>query len=343
MLDGTDQRRHNHFPKTRKKWPCKGLLVVFPDGKNHHTSYPFGMHRERSMPWNYKSIDDTFYIQAKSCQDWSSEAGRACADCEKLTSTTFYIGIMERIQRGAHENILLVYHGVGGLITIVRQKIDVVAQLRMSKLNDSRKLLVKAVTLEDHKQLVLAISSRRVECVAPLIQAVLKNRAGIGTIIQQYERAAEKLYKPKGYTNEDIMQSIVLLQLGGARVAAFAHRSLALPSPTTIRHNTILLMLVVSPSTPSLVDIEANILSCYSAFNSVRPSDKNTIIHQVLMLDELAVKKRVQWDDSGNQFQGTCREHNHRIPLEFTSETELDILCEALENDEVHLAAEMCS
>jgi hypothetical protein len=25
VLDGTDQRRHNHFPKTRKKWPCKGL------------------------------------------------------------------------------------------------------------------------------------------------------------------------------------------------------------------------------------------------------------------------------------------------------------------------------
>jgi hypothetical protein len=188
-----------------------------------------------------------------------------------------------------HENIPLVYHGVGGLITIVWQKIDVVAQLCMSKLNDSQKLLVKAVTLEDHKQLVLAISSVRVERVAPLIQAALKNGAGIGTIIQQYERVVEKLYKPKGYTNEDIMQSIVLLQLGGACVATFAHRSLALPSPTTIQRNTILLTLVVSLSTPSLADIEVNILSCYSAFNSVRPSDKNTIIHQVLMLDELAV------------------------------------------------------
>jgi hypothetical protein len=157
---------------------------------------------------------------------------------------------MNRIKYGTHENIPLVYHGVGGLMTIVRRKIDMVAQLRMSKLNDSRKLLVKTVTLEDHKQLILAIASGRVERVAPLIQAALKNRAGIGNIIQQYERASEKLYKPKGYTNEDIMRSIVLLRLGGARVAAFAHRSLALPSLTTIRRNTILPTLVVSPFYP---------------------------------------------------------------------------------------------
>lgn len=346
--DVLDRRRHSHGPK---KWPCEGIRVEFPDGKNHHTSYPFGMHSERSLPWNYRSIDDAFYIQAKSCQNQLSEAGRTCKACEKLTSSTLYTGIMNRIKYGTHENIPLVYHGVGGLMTIVRRKIDMVAQLRMSKLNDSRKLLVKAVTLEDHKQLILAIASGRVERVAPLIQAALKNRAGIGNIIQQYERASEKLYKPKGYTNEDIMRSIVLLRLGGARVAAFAHRSLALPSLTTIRRNTILPTLVVSPSTPSLADIETNISSCYTAFNSARPSvasgplssESDTIIHQVLMLDELAVEKRVRWDDSGNKFQGTCREHNHNIPLEFTSERELDVLCEALEKDEVHLATEVRS
>jgi hypothetical protein len=59
------------------------------------------------------------------------------------------------------------------------------------------------------------------------------------------------------------------------------------------------------------------------------------------MLDELAVEKRVQWDDFHNKFQGTCHEHNHRIPLDFTSEKELDLLCGAIENDEVHLAMEV--
>src|SRR5258708_33047247 len=114
-------------------------------------------------------------------------------------------------------------------MTIVWRKSGLVSQLRLSKLNDSQRLLAKAGVLKDHKQLILAIASGRVERVTPLIQAALKNGAGIGTIIHQYERAAEKLYHPKGYSNEDIMQSIILLQLGGTRVAKFAHRSLSLP------------------------------------------------------------------------------------------------------------------
>ena len=61
-----------------------------------------------------------------------------------------------------------------------------------------------------------------------------------------------------------------------------------------------------------------------------------------MLFRSLAVEKRVRWDDLHNKFQGTCREHNHWIPLEFTSEKELGLLCEAIENDEVHLATEVC-
>jgi hypothetical protein len=203
---------------------------------------------------------------------------------------------------------------------------------------------VKASTLEDHKQWILAIASGQVECVASLVQAGLKHRARIRTLIQQYERAAGKLYKPKGYTNEDIMQSIILLRLGGVRVAEFAHQSLALPSLTMIWCQTIMPALLVSPSAPTIAEVESNIISCYSSLGlcSGETSHDLKIVHQVLMLDELAVEKRVHWDDLHNKFQGTCRKHNHRIPLDFTSEKELDILCDAIENDNVHLTMEVC-
>jgi len=60
------------------KCTCEGILIEFSDRKDEHTSYPFGLHKEHTMLWNYQSIDDSFYIQAKSCQKWSSEAGKAC-------------------------------------------------------------------------------------------------------------------------------------------------------------------------------------------------------------------------------------------------------------------------
>ena len=38
--------------------PCIGICLVFPLGKDPHSSYPFGIHSQHSLPWNYQSIED---------------------------------------------------------------------------------------------------------------------------------------------------------------------------------------------------------------------------------------------------------------------------------------------
>ncbi|KAH9019584.1 hypothetical protein EDB83DRAFT_121222 [Lactarius deliciosus] len=124
-----------------RKARCEGIFVEFPHGKNHHTSYPFGLHSERNMPWDYLSTEDKFYIQAKICRKPLISKGSACEDCRALASTPLYVGIMDRIRHGVHENAPLVYHGAGGLIDIVRRKTGQVQQLRLTKLNAGRKLL----------------------------------------------------------------------------------------------------------------------------------------------------------------------------------------------------------
>jgi hypothetical protein len=318
---------------------CEGVLVHFPPKRNQHTLYPFGIHAEHDVPWDYHSVSDMFYIQAKLCHRPFVSRGSACEDCCALTSMPLYVGIMNQIQNGVHENAPLIYHGVGGLIGVARWKTEQVRQIQMTKLNTSQKLLGKATALDNHKQWILAIASGRVDRIASLVQAGLKHRAGIKALIQEYEHAAEKLYQPKGYTNEDIMRSIVMLQLGGTRVTEFAHHSLSLPSPTTIRRNTVMPALIVSPSAPTIPEIEENIQSCISCTGD-NASWASTIQHQVLMLDELAVKQRLHWDDSSNKFLGTCHEHNHQLSVDFTSEKELDILCNAIDNKKVHLASE---
>ena len=117
---------------------------------------------------------------------------------------------------------------------------------------------------------------------------------------------------------------------------------MSLLSLTTIWHNTVLPTLIVLPSTPMVLEVEVNIISCYSAtFKSAESQSScsgawqstlnKIIIHQILMLDELVVKKWARWDNVNNKFQGTCHEPNHQIPLDFMSERELDLLCEALE------------
>ncbi|KAH9047150.1 hypothetical protein EDB84DRAFT_1463023 [Lactarius hengduanensis] len=101
----------------------QGIFVEFPHGKNHHTSYPFGLHSERNIPWDYRLTDDKFYIQAKLCRQPLISKGSACEDCRALASTPLYVSIMDRIRNGVHENAPL--------------------QLRLTKLNARRKLLGK--------------------------------------------------------------------------------------------------------------------------------------------------------------------------------------------------------
>jgi hypothetical protein len=137
-----------------------------------------------------------------------------------------------------------------------------------------------------------------------------------------------------------------MLRLGGARVTQFTLCSLSLLSVTTIRRNTIIPPLIVSPSILTVAEIEGNIISCFDTLSCVVdaefPQSDSNIYHQVIMLDELATEKRVRWDDKNDKFQGTCREHNQKLPLTFTSEHELNLLCDALRDGQVHLASEVC-
>lgn len=98
----------------------------------------------------------------------------------------------------------------------------------------------------------------------------------------------------------------------------------------------------MSPSAPTIAEVEANILTCYETLpGSVDATQKSVVMHQVIMLDELATERRIRWDNSTDKFQGSCREHNHKVSLMFSSERELDFLCDALQNNEVHLASEV--
>jgi hypothetical protein len=46
------RNKQTYIPKS-EKWPCKGILISFPEGTNQHTSFPFGIHSKHAVPWNY--------------------------------------------------------------------------------------------------------------------------------------------------------------------------------------------------------------------------------------------------------------------------------------------------
>lgn len=88
---------------------CGGNLVSFPPGKSQHTSYPFGLHDRLVIPWDYHSINDKFFLQAKTCMKHLVKDGQVCIVCKALKSMALYDGIMHRIKHGVHKNTPLHY------------------------------------------------------------------------------------------------------------------------------------------------------------------------------------------------------------------------------------------
>ncbi|KAJ7793159.1 hypothetical protein B0H14DRAFT_3115044 [Mycena olivaceomarginata] len=130
---------------------------------------------------------------------------------------------------------------------------------------------------------------------------------------------------------------LTLMRIGGGRVAEIAHRALGLPSTSTLRRNTAMRPLLPSAGRPWVKDIEENIQAC---LDSCPEEDSPSVVHQVLMLDEIAIERRSRYDDRTNKVVRVCRQHGYKVPLDLETEKDLEVLCEGLKSEKAHLAGE---
>jgi hypothetical protein len=89
----------------------------------------------------------------------------------------------------------------------------------------------------------------------------------------------------------------------------------------------------VSPSS------DENIQAC---IDSCPEEDSPLIVHQVLMLDEIAIERRARYDDRTNKAVGVCQQHGYKVPLDLETEKDLEVLCEGLKSRKVHFAGDVC-
>jgi hypothetical protein len=243
------------------------------------------------------------------------------------------------MQDGVHTSAPFHYHGVGGLITVLREKTGNVRALRLRGLNNARKLVVKVRALDLHKQFIMAIGSTKVERIERLIKASIAQNCGIRKCLDLLDKAAQQVYRTRNYTEEDELRGLLLWRLGGARVADIAHRALGLPSVRTLRRQTLIPRLTPSAGQPTLEEVESNTRAC----TSIIKDKLDHVVHQVLMFDEIKVEERPRWDDKSNNIIGVCREHSKNASLQYTSKDEVDLLFSQILDEKVHLASNVCS
>ncbi|KDR65073.1 hypothetical protein GALMADRAFT_162490 [Galerina marginata CBS 339.88] len=244
------------------------------------------------------------------------------------------------MKMGIHENTNLKYYGLGKLMNLVRRKSEEIKTLKLRRLNDAEKLAGKSAVIDQLKQWVMAVGSGKVERVDRLVRINLARGNSLRGLLNLYERAAQKLYRPRNYTEEDYLRGLLLWRLGGARLAGIGHRALGLPSDSSLRRRKVLPPLIVSPAMPTLEEVQTNVVNMFSPISSVLDQSEE-VVHQVLMFDELKVEERPRYDEKSNKILGMCREHGaQHTSLEFASEKEVELLLECIKKNEVHLAVD---
>jgi hypothetical protein len=160
-------------------------------------------------------------------------------------------GIMNRMVNGVHENTPLAYQPPAGLVQVIRRKVHVIDTNRFLALGAARKLRTQAQALEDYKKFVLALSDGKAKHVDAVIWAGLKKGVGIQALMNLVYLAGIGAYKPKGFTQEERLKSILFLRLGGRQVLSVVNKTLGLPSVLTTRQNSVITPLLTPASFPS--------------------------------------------------------------------------------------------
>lgn len=151
------------------------------------------------------------------------------------------------------------------------------------------------------------------------------------------EAAAQGIYHPKNFTEEEAMRALLAWRLGGNHLA---HRSRDDPSLTCLRRISFTPPIVPSHAQPTVLEVSTNVSATFANDLDIIQS-RIRVLRTVVAFDEVATEKRVRWDPKTNFFLGICREHSHRTSLEFNNEGDLEEVFRCLDDGEIHYAAEV--
>ena len=132
--------------------------------------------------------------------------------------------------------------------------------------------------------------------------------------------------------------SIVLYQLGGARVAEFVHTTLGTPGLSTIKKfcSTSILTSLVSPKLDELMK------NIKSAYEYSAQSEEGTV-GLICMFNEIKAKEGLDWCPQTNSIIGLCQEHSSPNPYSFRNLDDAQVICEDLWEGHVHSGTEVSS
>ncbi len=218
----------------------------------------------------------------------------------------------------------------------LNQKNKQIDDLRMTSLNNSRKLLTRARHLDAWKQLVFAISQCRIPRIQVALDVAPRNGTGVFGLIEMVDRAAQHAYRVKSYEEADFHRTYLIWKLGGASATKIAHYSLGVPSLDATRRHVMTNPIQASPGFPTMEEIYINLGNAYAGYEA----QPGIVLGVTMATGKIKLQEHLRWEACTNMIHGLCREHSGGCTLEFQTMAQADDILACLQSGEVHLALE---
>ena len=169
----------------------------------------------------------------------------------------------------------------------------------------------------------------KIPCVDCILQFALDHHMSVATIQEMVRKAGKGIYRLKWFKEEEDLQTLLFLHLGGQQVAEIAHRMFGIPAPSTICCCTIIPPLLCSASYPLEVELVKNLKAAFENLLLALVTQK--MVHIIFMINEIAQEKWPRWCDQTNKILGCCREHTKQRCMEFNSIADAEVLLQDVE------------
>lgn len=312
---------------TVSRYRCTGYKPNVPQPFALH--YPFQLHALMKLPFSVSGES----LFSERCSLTVNLPGETCEACQMLP----YMKAVEQIESRAHvadKHINLRFLTYSQLQERIEKLKTERSDLWLSSLNQARKLNRIAKSLEAHKRLVLCLSENDVPRLRQLLKVALQNGRSIHYVIDKIHEAIMGLYRARGYTEKDVDLGCLILRIGGPRLLHALRQVYGLPSVSFLYQKKIPTFKACSGAFSSEV-LRANI------DQMIGESPEHSRCLWVLMWDEVSAEKRLRWNAADNLLYGLCREHGHRVSLEFNAVEDVEAVYRATQQDVVHMCCEV--
>ena len=177
-----------------KRETCKQHLVSVLSGQSAIGAYPFMLHIEEHIPWEFSSHRGALLLHARNCEDRHLDKDGLCRPCQSLLSNDRFKKVLARMQEGVHEYTPYKYHGLASLAAIARKKERTIELYRTRRINDMRKLLGCEGVITLHRQILLAMSTGTIPRVDRILRVASDRRMSVAAILEMVRKAGQGIY-----------------------------------------------------------------------------------------------------------------------------------------------------